>query len=112
MRPDGSWERRRACAFFWVGAIRLVFALHAQCFVNSVCHTQPGVAPGEDSSRNVTWLALMQFCQGENWHRNHHMRPGLARLGWNWRQPDAGYVLIRALEKVGMATEVRDFRRG
>ncbi len=45
-----------ACAFFWLGAIRLVFALHAQCFVNSVCHTEPGVALGEDSSRNVRWL--------------------------------------------------------
>src|SRR5215510_4823709 len=25
-------------AFFWLGAIRLVFALHGQCFVNSVSH--------------------------------------------------------------------------
>ena len=28
-------------AFFWLGAIRLVFSLHAQCFVNSVCHSEP-----------------------------------------------------------------------
>jgi stearoyl-CoA desaturase (delta-9 desaturase) len=97
-------------AFFWLGAIRLVFALHAQCFVNSVCHTEPGVADGEDSSRNVPWLALMHLMQGENWHRNHHSRPGLARLGWTWRQPDAGYLVIRALEKIGAATDVRDFR--
>ncbi len=98
-------------AFFWLGAIRITFSLHAQCFVNSVCHTEPGIVPGEDSSRNVRWLGVMQLFVGENWHRNHHMRPGLARRGWNWRQPDAGYVLIRALEKIGMATEVRDFRR-
>jgi stearoyl-CoA desaturase (delta-9 desaturase) len=98
-------------AFFWLGAIRLVFALHAQCFVNSVCHTEPGVREGQDSSRNVGWLALMHFFQGENWHRNHHSRPGLARLGWNWRQPDAGYLIIRGLEKVGLASEVRDFRQ-
>jgi len=45
--------------------------------------------------------------QGENWHRNHHARPGSARLGWNWRQPDAGYVVILALEKLGLATDVR-----
>jgi len=98
-------------AFFWLGAIRLVFALHAQCFVNSVCHTEPGVREGQDSSRNVGWLALVHFFQGENWHRNHHSRPGLARLGWNWRQPDAGYLIIRGLEKIGLASDVRDFRQ-
>jgi len=94
-------------AFFWLGAIRLCFALHAQCFVNSVCHTEPGVTVGQDSSRNVRWLALMHLFQGENWHRNHHARPGSARLGWNWRQPDGGYVFILALEKLGLATNVR-----
>jgi len=25
-------------AFFWVGAIRLVYSLHLQCFVNSITH--------------------------------------------------------------------------
>ena len=98
-------------AFFWLGAIRLVFSLHAQCFVNSVCHTQPGTPLGEDSSRNVKWLALMQFFQGENWHRNHHARPALARLGRNWRQPDAGYLMICALELTGLASNVRRTRR-
>ncbi len=87
------------CAFFWLGAIRLVFSLHAQCFVNSICHSEPGVALGEDSSRNVRWLGLMHFLQGENWHRNHHARPGSARLGWSWRQPDVGYLVIVALER-------------
>ncbi len=100
-----------AAAFFWLGAIRLVFALHAQCFVNSVCHSEPDAAPGEDSSRNVRWLAVMQFFQGENWHRNHHARPGSARLGWTWRQPDVGYLAICLLEKIGAATEIRHLRR-
>ena len=70
-----------------------------------------GVREGQDSSRNVHWLAVMHFFQGENWHRNHHSRPGLARLGWNWHQPDAGYVFIRGLEKLGFASDVRDFRQ-
>lgn len=100
-----------AASFFWLGAIRLVFALHAQCFVNSICHTEPGIVPGEDSSRNVGWLSVVHFFQGENWHRNHHSRPGLARLGWTWRQPDVGYLVIRVLEKIGAATDVRHFRK-
>jgi fatty-acid desaturase len=99
-------------AFFWLGAIRLVFSLHAQCFVNSICHTQEGASEtGQDSSRNVRWLGMLQFFQGENWHRNHHARPGLARLGWTWYQIDVGYLVIRGLEKVGLASDVRDFRQ-
>jgi fatty-acid desaturase len=97
-------------AFFWLGAIRLVFSLHAQCFVNSVCHTEPDVPVGSDSSRNVRWLGAMQFFQGENWHRNHHARPALARLGRDWRQPDVGYAAIWLLEKLGLATEVKRAR--
>ena len=98
-------------AFFWLGAVRLVFALHAQCFVNSVCHSNPDIPFGEDSSRNVKWLAFVHFFQGENWHRNHHARPGSARLGWTWRQPDVGYLVICALEKIGLVSEVRRLRQ-
>ena len=98
------------CAFFWLGAIRLVFSLHGVCFVNSVCHSEPGTPIGEDSSRNVRWLALMHFFQGENWHRNHHARPALARLGLGWGQPDVGYAVICILERFGLASQVRRAR--
>jgi fatty-acid desaturase len=94
-------------AFFWMGPIRLMFALHAQCFVNSVCHMRKDAAPGEATARNVPWLALMHFFQGENWHQNHHDRPGSARLGWGLRQPDLGWTLILLLERFGLATDVR-----
>ncbi|MGE0821545.1 MAG: fatty acid desaturase [Candidatus Binatia bacterium] len=94
-------------AFFWLGAIRLVFALHGQCFVNSVCHLRPEAQPKEDSSRNVPWLALWHCLQGENWHHNHHSRPGSARLGWTAAQPDMGWWAIVGLEKLKLATDVR-----
>lgn len=94
-------------AFFWLGAIRLVFALHGQCFVNSVSHLRSGAQPGEDSSRNVYWLAFWHLFQGENWHRNHHARPGSARLGWTGAQVDVGWWVIVMLERLGLATEVR-----
>lgn len=94
-------------AFFWLGALRLVFALHGQCFVNSVCHLQRGTARGTDSSRNVAWLSLWHCFQGENWHRNHHARPGSARLGWTTAQIDVGWWVIMGLERIGLATAVR-----
>jgi sn-1 stearoyl-lipid 9-desaturase len=93
-------------AFFWIGAIRLVFALHAQCFVNSVCHLKKEPGP-EGTAMNVRWLSLMHFFQGENWHQNHHERPGSARLGWTRTQLDVGWYTILLLEKLGLAKDVR-----
>lgn len=93
--------------FFWLGAIRMVFAFHANSLVNSICHNETTFSGTTGSSRNVWWVAFPLLLLGENWHRNHHSSPGSARLGWNWRQPDLGYVLILALEKLGLATDVR-----
>ncbi|MFO0984591.1 MAG: fatty acid desaturase [Planctomycetota bacterium] len=97
-------------AFFWLGAIRLTFSLHGQCFVNSLAHMKPGVKENEDSSRNLVWLGLVQSFQGENWHGNHHAHPTSAQLGWSWRQVDMGWWVIFALERLGLARNVRRHR--
>ena len=98
-------------AFFWIGPIRLAWALNAQCFVNSIAHMKPHVAEGEDSSQNLVWLAPVQCFQGENWHGNHHANPSSARLGFEPLQIDIGWYSIVALEKLGLATNVRRPRR-
>jgi stearoyl-CoA desaturase (delta-9 desaturase) len=94
-------------AFFWMGAIRLVWALHAQCFVNSICHLRPGVPMGEPTARNLPLLGVMHAFQGEQWHQNHHDRPGSARLGFTPGQLDVGWYTILLLEKLGLAKDVR-----
>lgn len=93
-------------SLFWIGPIRLVWALHAQCFVNSICHLRPGVPMGEPTARNVPWLGFMHTFQGEQWHENHHHRPGSARLGFTAAQLDVGWYTILLLEKLGLATDV------
>lgn len=94
-------------AFFWIGPIRLVWALHSQCFVNSICHMRKTTRPDEATAKNVPWLAVMHAFQGENWHQNHHDRPGSARLGLTPTQFDLGWYTILLLEKLGLATDVR-----
>ncbi len=92
--------------FFWAGAIRLVYSLHMQCFVNSLTHL--GHSEEEDSSKNVWWLGPLQLTAwGENWHKNHHSNAGSARLGLRWWQTDMGWYLIYALEMVGLASNVK-----
>jgi fatty-acid desaturase len=93
-------------AFFWLGPIRLTFALHAQCLTNSVCHLRRE-ANQAGTAMNVPWVALMHFFHGENWHQNHHDRPGSARLGWTPAQVDVGWYTIVLLEKLRLATDVR-----
>ena len=92
--------------FFWLGAIRLVYSLHMQCFVNSLTHL--GHSDEGDSSQNVWWLGPLQLTAwGENWHRNHHSNAGSARLGLRWWQIDVGWYFICALEAIGLASNVK-----
>jgi stearoyl-CoA desaturase (delta-9 desaturase) len=98
-----GWE-----GFFWVGAIRLVYALHLQMFVNSLLHLRPGLPEGADSSRNLWWLGPLQLgAWGENWHRNHHGEAQAARFGRRWWQIDLGWYVICGLQWLGLASQVR-----
>jgi stearoyl-CoA desaturase (delta-9 desaturase) len=94
--------------FFWIGAIRLVYALHLQMTVNSVLHMTPGLPAGVDSSLNLWWLGPLQLgAWGENWHRNHHGDQNAAKFGRAWWQFDFGWVVIRGLEAVGLASQIK-----
>jgi len=93
-------------AWLWLGPIRLLYALHAQCTINSVCHLgDPSEVGG--SSRNVWWLAPFHFLQGENWHRNHHEQPTDARLGQSAAQLDFGWWSIVVLKWCRLASRIR-----
>ena len=89
-------------AWLWIGPIRLLWALHAQCTVNSVCHLGVAAEHG-GSSRNVWWLAPVHMGQGENWHANHHRRQVDPRLGYGFFQVDIGWWAILTLRTVGLA---------
>jgi stearoyl-CoA desaturase (delta-9 desaturase) len=93
---------------FWLGAIRIVYCLHMQAFVNSLLHLKPGLPEGVDSSQNIWWLGPLQLTAwGENWHGNHHAFPGSASFSRHWWQIDVGWYAIRALSALGLATNVR-----
>lgn len=94
-------------AFFWLGAIRLVYSLHFQCFVNSIMHMgdRDEVA---GTAKNMWWLGPFQLAAwGENWHGNHHRFANSARLGLEWWQVDIGWYFIWTLERVGLARGVK-----
>ena len=59
----------------------------------------------DDNSRNSSLLGLLVW--GEGWHNNHHAFPSSAAFGLKRREIDFGYWLIRLLEKLGLAWDVK-----
>lgn len=55
--------------------------------------------------RDVPIAAL--FSMGESWHNNHHAFPGSARIGLSEDQPDPGWWLILALQRLGLAWNIK-----
>ena len=93
-------------AFFWASVVRIGVLHHATWAINSVCHAlgdRPFVS--RDRSGNVWWLAFLSM--GESWHNLHHADPTCARHGVGRGQLDTSAELIRGLEKLGWATDVR-----
>jgi fatty-acid desaturase len=43
---------------------------------------------------------------GESWHNNHHAFPGSAKLGLHPGQADLGWILIKGLERLGLAWDI------
>jgi stearoyl-CoA desaturase (Delta-9 desaturase) len=90
----------------WGGLVRIAVTHHSTWSINSICHIY-GRRPfrSNDLSTNNAVMALVTF--GEGWHNNHHAFPSSAMHGLRWWQIDFSGYVIRALESIGMAWDVR-----
>jgi fatty-acid desaturase len=90
----------------WGGFVRLVMSWHVMWFVNSATHKWGYRNYNtSDRSSNCWWVALL--AAGEGWHNNHHAQPACARHGHKWWELDFSYAIIRSLEFLGLAHDVR-----
>lgn len=92
--------------FIWGGLVRVLLLHHVTWSINSVCHIW-GTRPfrSHDESRNNAVFGVLAM--GEGWHNNHHAFPASARHGLRWWQVDVSYLVIWAMSKVGLASDVR-----
>lgn len=91
--------------YLWGGLVRIFLVHHVTWSVNSVCHFFGSRRfEVEDRSTNVAWLALPSL--GESWHHNHHAFPRSAEHGLRWWEVDPSALIIRGLEKTGLAWDV------
>jgi stearoyl-CoA desaturase (delta-9 desaturase) len=92
--------------FAWGGALR-VFAWHNMTwFITCLTHVfGTRDYQSRDLSTNNGWLALPTL--GEAWHNNHHAFPSAAMLNFEWWQFDFCGLVIRSLELLGLAWDVK-----
>ncbi|CAN1176239.1 Palmitoyl-monogalactosyldiacylglycerol delta-7 desaturase, chloroplastic [Linum perenne] len=90
----------------WGIGVRVVGFYHAMWFVNSAAHIWGNrVWNTNDLSRNNWWVAVLTF--GEGWHNNHHAFKGSARHGLEWWQIDITWYVVKFLEALGFAYDVK-----
>jgi len=101
----GTWTGA-LLGLLWGGFVRIFLGHHVTWSINSVCHLW-GSRPYDrgDQSRNNLLFGVLGL--GEGWHNNHHAFPSSARHGLKWWQLDMSYLVIRALELIGLARCVR-----
>jgi stearoyl-CoA desaturase (delta-9 desaturase) len=89
----------------WGGLVRIFLFHHVSFAVNSIGHYSGRRRfKTKDRSTNVAWLALVSF--GDSWHHNHHAFPTSAFHGLRRWEIDPGGMVIRVLERLGLATNV------
>jgi stearoyl-CoA desaturase (delta-9 desaturase) len=101
----GGWN-----GLAWAYLVPTVLLYHCTFAINSIAHifgTRRFDTP--DHSRNNWWLALITF--GEGWHNNHHFSMASARQGYRWWEVDITYAVLKVLSWMGVARDLRPFRR-
>lgn len=92
--------------FLWGGLARVFLIHHVTWSINSICHLW-GSKPfrSHDESRNNLLFGYIGL--GEGWHNNHHAFPTSARHGLRWWELDLSYAVIRGMQLLGLAWNVR-----
>ena len=90
----------------WGGFVRLLFVWHTTWLVNSASHVWGyRTHATRDQSTNLWWCAALTY--GEGWHNNHHAFQTSARHGLDWWEIDPTYLTIKAMQLVGIASDVK-----
>jgi stearoyl-CoA desaturase (delta-9 desaturase) len=94
----------------WGGLVRIFCVHHVTWSVNSICHFFGRRRFAlDDHSTNVAWLAIPSL--GESWHHNHHAFPRSASHGLRWWEIDVSGLVIRAMNRLGLAWNVVQIAR-
>ncbi len=102
---EGTWFGA-LLGFLWGGLVRVFVTHHMTWSINSVCHVF-GRRDYKSNDRSTNNLICGLVAMGEGWHNNHHAFPSSARHGLRWWQFDLSWLVIRAMEKCGLAWNLK-----
>ncbi|MGH3441357.1 MAG: acyl-CoA desaturase [Nitriliruptorales bacterium] len=92
--------------FVWGSLVRIFLLHHVTWSINSICHFFGG-QPFESRDESTNNWPLSLLSMGESWHNNHHAFPTSARHGLLRWQFDPSWRVIRTLEVLRVARNVR-----
>jgi fatty-acid desaturase len=93
----------------WGVLVRTLIVWHSTWAINSVTHLWGYRNFNTDDDSRNNWV--LGYLNGEGWHNNHHAEPRSAAYGQRWWELDVYYLVIRALERVGLVWDVVTPRR-
>ncbi len=100
-----SWQGA-LLGLVWGGLVRIFITHHITWSINSICHVfGTREFQAHDESRNNWFCGVLGL--GEGWHNTHHAFPTSARHGLSWWQLDMSWLVIRSMQSVGLAWNVR-----
>lgn len=107
-----------ALALFWLGGwswvvwgvvVRVAVCFTMHWYIAHVAHRRGHqdwyVEDAAVQGYNIAWLAIPTM--GESWHCNHHAFPASANHGLYPGQIDLGYLFVRVLARLGLATNIK-----
>ncbi len=90
----------------WGVFVRTVLVWHITWSVNSVTHLWGYRNYETDETQPQQLARRALITNGEGWHNNHHADPRSARHGHRWWELDIGWLTIRLLMMLGLATKI------
>jgi stearoyl-CoA desaturase (delta-9 desaturase) len=90
----------------WGFFARVVAGFHVTGAVNSVCHVW-GFQDWKSNDLSMNNWLIGLLAMGEGWHNNHHAFEQSVRHGLKWWQVDVTWYVIVAMEKLGLAWDLK-----
>jgi fatty-acid desaturase len=97
----------------WGICVRVTVSVAGHWVVTYLTHN-PGPSPWQVLDAGVQASNLNGYgliTMGECWHNNHHAFPESARIGLNQNEFDPGWLVISALQRVGLVTRIGEPRQ-
>ncbi len=98
-----------ASVVLWGVFLRTVFVWHITWSVNSLTHMFGYRNHATDENSRNNWLVAL-FAAGEGWHNNHHQDPSACTVQHRWWEFDLTYWEVRALQWIGIASDITPLR--